>query len=120
MGATLKGVGAGACPLLAMVAMALLSSPASAGQYCANNTVNNVQKCFGSPQEMNEAQAVGIEIGVCVSENTVRGTCVPMGGVAVDMTSLGISPAVGDGHHAQPDLRARRSRSNKLGKEELK
>jgi hypothetical protein len=75
--------------LLSASASAEVASPASV-QYCANTRVNNVQKCFGAPREMNEALGSGNETGICVGEDTVQGTCVPVGAIAIVQTSIGI------------------------------
>jgi len=90
-----------ACSILGLLAvvcaaLALLSSSASAevaspdsAEFCNNNTVNNVQKCFGVARQMNEVIGIGHQTGVCVGYDTTQGSCAPVENPAVAYPPLG-------------------------------
>jgi hypothetical protein len=91
----------GACTLIGLLvvvcaSVALASSSASAevaspasAEFCVNNTVNNVQRCFGAPRQMNSVTGIGIQTGACVGYDTSGGTCSPVGYPAEIYTPLG-------------------------------
>jgi hypothetical protein len=93
--------GKSACSLLGLLAVvcasvALVSSSASAevaapatAEFCANNTVNNVQKCFGTARQMNRVTGIGIQTGACVGYDASGGTCAPVGNPAEVVAPLG-------------------------------
>lgn len=55
-------------------ASAEVASPADV-QFCAGNQVNNVQRCFGAPRQLNTVLAAGSTTGVCVGADTKEGPC---------------------------------------------
>jgi len=90
-----------ACSILGLLAVlcaaiALVSSSASAevaspdsAEFCNNNTVNNVQKCFGVAREMNKVIGIGHQTGVCVGYDSSGGSCAPLENPAEEFSPLG-------------------------------
>jgi hypothetical protein len=66
-----------------VVAFALTSPAQAAGEFCVNQQVNNVQKCWGPPQSVEVVYGVGHSTGLCVGEDTVQGQCSPAGQMAL-------------------------------------
>lgn len=67
-----------------VLAVALTApSPAAAAEFCVNQQVNNVQKCWGPSQTLETAYATGLSTGVCVGEDLTQGQCTAVGGTAV-------------------------------------
>jgi len=59
--------------------MALVSSSASAAVFCTNQSVNNVNKCWGASRTMSGGAASGQSTGVCVGADLTQGSCAPAG-----------------------------------------
>jgi hypothetical protein len=70
--------------------MALVSSSASASQFCGGQQTNKNSKCFGAARYMLGATAKGESTGVCVGADLTEGSCVPVHDVAGVMVPGGV------------------------------
>lgn len=66
-----------------VLAFAVLSPSPAAAEFCVNQQVNNVQRCWGPPQSLETVYGHGISTGICVGEDTTPGPCAPVGQLTV-------------------------------------